>query len=359
MFNPGSDDTTIERPRPHDLAPKLSLVHVTDEEPGIRRLKAGRGFYFVDAKGRKLADGKDLQRIRALAIPPAWTDVWVSANPDGHIQATGRDVKGRKQYRYHERWAICRDEVKYGSLAEFARSLPTLRTRIDADLRKRSLTRDRVVAAVVWLLDNTMIRVGNAAYERDNGSFGLTTLKDRHVDIKGSSLRFAFKGKSGKEWRLKLTDRRIARIVKSAQDIPGQHLFQYFDDAGERRTVRSEDVNAYIREATGSSYTSKHFRTWGATVLAASVFSATELPETQAGQRRALNAAVDAVAEILGNTRTVCRNCYIHPAVIEEWQEGTLGESLSAARRTFRKLPNGFDQAEMTTLRFLERRVKS
>lgn len=349
-----------EQPTPaadvYEAAERLSLVHVSDDKPGISRKSTARGFHYVDSKGRKLAEGKTVERIRALAIPPAWTDVWISPDANGHIQATGRDAKGRKQYRYHERWAACRDEVKYGSLADFARALPKLRTAIDTDLRRRSLTFERVAAAVVWLLGNTMIRVGNAAYARDNGSFGLTTLKDRHVDVSGSRLRFSFMGKSGKEWRLKLTDRRIARVVKGAQDIPGQHLFQYFDDDGGRRPVRSDDVNAYIREATGMAFTSKHFRTWGATVAAATVLAETPLPDTQAGATRALNQAIDRVAAHLGNTRTVCRNCYIHPAVIEDWTDGQLADGLKKARRSFRKLSDGLSETEMTVLRWLERR---
>jgi DNA topoisomerase-1 len=340
----------------HEAAERLSLVHVTDDEPGIGRKQTARGFRYLDPQGRRLTEGKTVDRIRALAIPPAWTDVWISPDPDGHIQATGRDAKGRKQYRYHERWAACRDEVKYGSLTDFAKALPQLRVAIDADLRRKSLIFERVAAAVVWLLDKTMIRVGKASYARENGSFGLTTLKDRHVDISGASLRFSFKGKSGKEWRLKLTDRRIARVVKGAQDIPGQHLFQYFDESGARRPVRSTDINAYIRDTTGVSFTSKHFRTWGATVAAATVLAETALPETQAGVKRALNQAIDRVAAHLGNTRTVCRNCYIHPAVIEDWSEGKLVEGLREARKSFRQLPEGLSETEMTVLRWLERR---
>lgn len=353
---PASDDRPGSSERTRDAAERVSLAYVNDAEPGIRRRRAGRGFSYTDSRGRRLADEKAIERIRALAIPPAWTDVWICEDPEGHIQATGRDQKGRKQYRYHERWAACRDEAKYGSLVDFAQALPRLRTAIDKDLQRRSLSFECVAAAVVRLLDKTMIRVGNPSYTRDNGSFGLTTLRDRHVEIDGANLRFAFKGKSGKEWRLKLSDRRIARIVKGAQDIPGQHLFQYFDEDGARRRIRSEDINAYIRDATGSPFTSKHFRTWGGSVLAADVLAATPLPETQVGQRRALNQAVDQVAAHLGNTRTVCRNCYIHPALIEDWTTGDLAASLADARRSFRKLPPGLSESEMTLLRWLERR---
>ena len=222
---------------PQASAERASLIHVSDAMPGIVRKRSGRGFRYVAAGGKGVADGETLSRIRSLAIPPAWTDVWISPDPDGHIQATGRDQRGRKQYRYHPRWMACRDDVKYSSLVAFARALPTLRAQIDADLRRRGLSRERVVASIVWLLDNTMIRVGNAVYARDNKSFGLTTLRSRHVEVEGAKLRFAFKGKSGKEWKLKLVDRRMARIVRDVQELPGQHLFQYLDEDGERRLV--------------------------------------------------------------------------------------------------------------------------
>lgn len=355
MFDHPSSDLSGLRD-PGAAAEAVSLVHASDREPGLRRIRAGRGFRYLDEKGRKLADAATASRIRALVIPPAWTDVWISPDPDGHLQATGRDQRGRKQYRYHERWAQCRDAVKFSGLVDFAAALPALRSHVDADLRRRSLSRERVVATVVWLLDNTMIRVGNAAYARDNGSFGLTTLRSRHLSIDGASLRFAFKGKSGKEWRLKLTDRRIARVMKGIQELPGQQLFQYLDGDGERRTVRSDDVNAYIGDATGSPFTSKHFRTWGGTVEAAMLLAAEPLPSAAATARRTLNAVIDRVAARLGNTRTVCRCCYIHPAVIEDWKAGTLEDALRAARRSFRKLPDWLDEDEMTVRRWLERR---
>lgn len=344
----GSNGNGAER------AEQAALTYVSDEEPGIRRRRSGRGFYYVDAGGNKLGGGRTVERIRALAIPPAWTDVWISPDEKGHIQATGRDQRGRKQYRYHDRWALCRDEVKYASLAAFAEALPKLRGRIDADLRKRSLSFERVAAAIVWLLDNTMIRVGNPAYARDNKSFGLTTLRSRHVAVDGSSLRFAFKGKSGKEWKLKLVDRRMARILRSIQDLPGQDLFQYVDEDGSRRRIASSDINDYIREATGADFSSKHFRTWGGTVHAATLLAALALPETGTGRRQALNRAIDAVASRLGNTRAVCRTCYIHPGVIASWEKGTLAGELHAARRSFRKLPEGLDEEEMTVLRWLK-----
>lgn len=351
MLDPDTDLSELREPS--RAAESVSLVYSNDEEPGFHRKRAGRGFFYVTAKGEKLTDAKHLHRIRLLAIPPAWTDVWIAADPDGHLQATGRDVKGRKQYRYHERWAACRDAVKFSGLASFAELLPTLRDAVDRDLRRRGLPQERVIASVVWLLDNTMIRVGNAAYARDNGSFGLTTLKSRHLEIDGSKLRFSFKGKSGKEWRLKLVDRRIAGVMRSIQELPGQHLFQYRDDDGERRTVRSEDVNAYIRDATGAEFSSKHFRTWGGTVHAATLLSTTPLPETKAARNRTLNGAIDIVAAKLGNTRAVCRSCYIHPDVLEAWQAGNLADEIAAARRSWRKLPDGLDEEEITVLRWL------
>lgn len=339
------------RGRAQTPADHAALAYVSDAEPGIRRLRTGKGFSYKGPDGRPVTDATRA-RIEAIVIPPAWTDVWISPDADGHIQATGRDLRGRKQYRYHPQWAEERDGAKYSSLVAFAESLPDLRRRMDRDLRRHGLPLERVVAAVVWLLDNTMIRVGNAAYARDNKSFGLTTLRDRHVDIVGSSLRFAFKGKSGKEWKLKLVDRRIAGIVRGAQDLPGQKLFQYLDEDGNRRPVRSEDVNRYIRQAAGDAFSSKHFRTWGGTIHAASLFAQTELPQSGAQQRRTINAVIDRVAERLGNTRAVCRKCYIHPQVFEAWSEGRLlGEMAEASKR--KRSIDGLDDEEAVVLRWL------
>ncbi|WP_195162570.1 DNA topoisomerase IB [Mesorhizobium sp. NBSH29] len=353
MLDKTSQPETIRQPPQHSAA-VAELVYTSDQEPGIRRIRTGRAFGYRDPQGEKVTDAEVLGRIRSLAIPPAWNDVWICADEDGHIQATGRDLRGRKQYRYHPRWSSCRDEVKYSSLVAFAEALPALRRSVDTDLRRRGLPRDRVVASVIWLLDNTMIRVGNAAYARDNKSFGLTTLRDRHVTITGGTLRFAFKGKSGKQWQLQLTDRRIAKVVRGAQEIPGQHLFQFLDDDGTRHPIRSQDVNGYIRATTGVDLSSKHFRTWGGTVTAATLLAKTELPESKAGQSRVLNSVVDQVASHLGNTRTVCRNCYIHPMVIEAWESGTLAETMKTARRSFRKPIDGLDEEETQVLKWLK-----
>jgi DNA topoisomerase-1 len=336
-----------------EAAASVDLVYCSDAEPGIRRRRSGAGFSYI-REGRRVVDAKTLDRIGSLAVPPAWTDVWIATDAACHIQATGRDARGRKQYRYHPRWTACRDEVKYASLVEFAEALPGLRKTMDADLRRRGLPREKVVGVVVWLLDNAMIRVGNAAYARDNKSFGLTTLRDRHVDIDGATLRFTFRGKSGKEWRLRLTDRRVARVVKGAQDLPGQHLFQYLDDEGGRRAVGSQDVNAYIHENAGEAFSSKHFRTWGGTVRAAEILAEVPTPPARREAARVLNGVVDAVAARLGNTRAVCRGCYIHPRVIEAWSEGRLADELAGIRRRFRRSPDGLDREEAVVLRWLQ-----
>lgn len=339
---------------PHEAAADVALRYGSDAEPGICRRRAGSGFCYRWPDGRTVSEPEARDRIAALAIPPAWTDVWIAADPDLHLQATGQDARGRKQYRYHVRWTACRDEVKYGNLAGFARALPGLRKAIERDIGRRGLGRDKVVATVARLLDLTLIRIGNAAYARDNGSFGLTTFRDRHVRIVGSDLRFRFRGKSGKEWALDVNDRRIARIVRSTQDLPGQQLFQYLDEAGDRRPVASQDVNAYIRAAAGGAFTSKHFRTWGGTVGAVDLLAATPCPESQRAVAQAINRVVDAVAQRLGNTRAVCRRCYIHPLVLDRWQEGRLADEVADVRRRYRRTPAGLDRAEYVTLRWLE-----
>lgn len=337
------------------IAAAARLVWCSDEEAGIRRIRAGRGFAYRDAGGRKVTDAGTLDRIRALVIPPAWTDVWIAPKANCHIQATGRDARGRKQYRYHPRWTEERGETKFSTLGAFCGSLPALRKAVDRDLRRHGVTREKVLAAIVWLLDNAMIRIGNAAYAKENGSFGLTTLRDRHAAVSGSTLRLSFKGKSGKDWNLKITDRRVARAVKGAQDLPGQQLFQYVDAEGRRRSVKSEDVNDYIRANCCGDFTSKHFRTWGGTVMAAALFDKTELPDSEAGRRRARNGVIDQVAKQLGNTRAVCRTGYIHPRVIDDWDEGRLTSGLEKARAGVRRAPKGMDRGEAVVRRWLER----
>ena len=340
---------------PRQSAKEAALNYVSDEQPGIRRKRRSGNFTYLTPAGKTLRDEGVLDRIRVLAIPPAWSDVWISPDANGHLQATGRDQRGRKQYLYHRQWQACRDEMKFSSLVDFGEALPILRRRIDADLRRAKLSRERVLASVIWLLDNTMIRVGNAAYARDNKSFGLTTLRDRHVKIRGSTLRFAFKGKAGKEWRLKLTDRRIARVVRGAQDLPGQQLFQYLDEQGERHGISSHDVNSYIRETTGADFTSKHFRTWAGTVRAFVLLADEEPPASEAACRRVLNRVVDTVAGHLGNTRSVCRKCYIHPAVVARWTQGALAADAGSLRRVRSGTVRYLDEPELIVLRWLRK----
>jgi len=338
---------------------RAELTYVNDSEPGIVRRRAGKGFFYLAPNGARVEEAETLARIRKLAIPPAWTDVWICVRADGHIQATGRDQRGRKQYRYHEAWFACRDEVKFSSLVAFAEALPKLRAQVDTDLARRGVPLERAVASIVWLLDHTMIRIGNETYTKENKSFGLTTLRTKHVEVQGSRLRFSFIGKSGQEWKLGLSDRRIARVVRTIQELPGQQLFQYIDEDGSRRPVSSQDVNAYIRAYAGDAFTSKHFRTWGAT-RAAAILLAVEPPETsKRGRNRQLNAIVDRVARRLNNTRAVCRRCYIHPIVIKAWEEGRLaGEMLEIGRR-HRKPLKGLSEEESLVLRWLRQGERS
>jgi DNA topoisomerase-1 len=290
-------------------------------------MRSGRGFRYVDAAGRAVRDRATLDRIRRLAIPPAWTGVWICPSALGHLQATGRDAKRRKQYRYHARWRVVRDGAKYGRVAAFARRLPALRTRVAHDLRTRGLGKRRVVAAVVGLLEATLIRVGNEEYARHNRSFGLTTLRDRHASVSGSHLRFRFRGKSGRVHEVHILDRRLVTVVRRCQELPGQALFQYLDERGRRRTVGSADVNRYLRHATGADFTAKDFRTWAGTVLAASELCGLGAPSGGAQARRNVSKAVRGVAVRLGNTPAICRRSYIHPAIVDAYSHGALQAS--------------------------------
>ncbi|HEY7216298.1 MAG TPA: DNA topoisomerase IB [Thermoanaerobaculia bacterium] len=339
---------------PVESAKAAGLRYVTDDEPGIRRSKRGKGFTYLDPQGRTVKDPQQLERIRKLAIPPAWTDVWICSRPNGHLQATGRDARGRKQYRYHAGWRQVRDETKFGRMAAFGEALPKIRERTERDLALSGLPREKVLAAVVRLLETTLIRVGNKEYARQNNSFGLTTLRDRHVDVSGSRLRFEFRGKSGKEHSVEIQDRRLARIVKQCRDLPGQRLFQYLDDEGERQSVSSEDVNVYLRETTGEDFTAKDFRTWGGTVLALSALLAAEPCETEKEADKAVVEAVKRVAGELGNRPAICRKYYVHPVVIEAFLQGSLAEALAAAARE-RGDANGLGRLEAQVLYLLSR----
>ena len=309
---------------PVQSARAAGLRYVSDLGPGIRRKRAGKAFSYFHPDGGLVRDREAIRRIKSLVIPPAWTDVWICPDPRGHLQATGRDARGRKQYRYHARWRDVRDAVKYDHMLAFAQALPKIRERTDRDLERSGMPREKVLAVIVRLLEETRIRVGNEEYRKENGSFGLTTLRDRHVDVIGFQVRFNFKGKSGKQHKLKLQDRRLARIIKRLQEVPGQELFTYLDDDGEAHAVQSEDVNDYLREITGDDFTAKDFRTWAGSILAARFFREAEIaPETN-GAKKELVRAIARVAEELGNTPAVCKKCYIHPAVIAAYLAGGL-----------------------------------
>jgi DNA topoisomerase-1 len=302
----------------------VPLRYVTDSEPGIARVRCGSGFRYVTPDGRTVRDRKVLARIRALAVPPAWIDVWICATPAGHLQATGRDQRGRKQHRYHAEWMAARAEAKYSKLLDFSAALPAIRRRALRDLSRKGLSRRKVIAAVVQLLERTLIRVGNDEYARDNRSFGLSTILDRHVNVSGSTIRFRFTGKSGKRHDIRLSDRRLALIVRRCRDLPGSRLFRFVDEDGRTQDIRSEDVNRYLREVTGEEYSAKDFRTWAATVLAALALTGKPPGRTSAEKQRLMLGAIDEVAHALGNTRAICRKSYLHPAVPEAYLDGTL-----------------------------------
>ncbi|MGQ0655642.1 MAG: DNA topoisomerase IB [Betaproteobacteria bacterium] len=309
---------------PAAAAVAAGLRYVSDATQGIARRRAGNGFTYAGADGEAIRDRAMLSRIRALAVPPAWERVWICARDDGHIQATGFDARGRKQYRYHRRWRAVRDDTKYGRMIEFAAALPRMRRRVARDLARPGLPREKVLALVVALLDRTHIRVGNEAYARDNDSFGLTTLREQQARVQGATLRFEFRGKSGVEHRIALTDGKLAAIVRRMQDLPGEELFCYVDDGGESRAVTSSDVNAYLKETAGEGFTSKDFRTWAGTLHFAQLLRGCEPPRSQQAAKRNVAAAIEAVAKRLGNTKAVCRTCYIHPAVLSGYEEGWL-----------------------------------
>ncbi|HXG56661.1 MAG TPA: hypothetical protein VNJ03_14890 [Vicinamibacterales bacterium] len=300
------------------------LRHTSDARPGIRRVRHGSAFRYFLSSGRRVTASNDLARIKSLVIPPAWEDVWICADPHGHLQATGRDARGRKQHRYHPKWRVARDETKYHRMIGFAQALPVIRRRTRADLRRPTLAREKVLALVVELLEKTLIRVGNDEYARQNRSFGLTTLRDGHVEVRGGRARFSFRGKSGVEHEIDLDDRRLSRIVKACRDIPGYELFQYYGDDGRRRAVDSSDVNAYLQSITGEDYTSKDFRTWAGTVLAAQLLVEAGACGSQTDAKRTIVGVVGCVAKRLGNTKAVCRKSYIHPAVFDSYIDGSM-----------------------------------
>jgi DNA topoisomerase-1 len=302
-----------------DAAEEAGLRYVSDDRPGYTRKSKGDDFDWLDTEGKVIRDEQRLLRLKRLAIPPAWTDVWICPAPNGHLQATGRDARRRKQYLYHERWREVRDENKYDRIISFGKALPTIRRRVAKDLKLSGLPRNKVLATVVQLLESTFIRIGNEEYARENKSFGLTTMKDRHVEVKGAKLRFRFRGKSGRDHEVDVTDRHTAKIISKLQDLPGQDLFQYVDEEGEIRDISSQDVNEYLRAITGEDFSAKDFRTWAGTVLTAIGLKAQEKFETQKQAKANINTAIKAVAKILGNTPAICRKCYVHPAVLETY----------------------------------------
>lgn len=339
---------------PQEAAEEAGLRYVSDEQPGYTRKKKGDSFQYFDTDGKLIKDETRLLRIRRLAIPPAYTDVWICPSANGHMQATGRDDRGRKQYRYHEHWRAVRDENKYDRMLIFGDALPKIRRRIRADLELGGLPREKVLATVVQLLERTFIRIGNEEYARENKSFGLTTMRNRHVQVKGSQLKFRFRGKSGVQHEVDVEDRRMATIVRKLQDLPGQELFQYIDEAGEVREITSQDVNDYLREITGQEFTAKDFRTWAGTVLAAMALNAQEAFTTKKQARSNVKDAISAVSKILGNTPAICRKCYVHPAVLETYLGGNLIEGLkSKMEETLEQKLDDLRSDEIAVLTFL------
>jgi DNA topoisomerase-1 len=347
-------------PPPDDSARQAGLRYVSDNGPGIRRVRAGKGFQYQDSQGKRVRDRETLARIRSLVIPPAWTDVWICPIPLGHLQATGRDARGRKQYRYHPRWRSVRDANKYHRVLAFGKSLCAIRARVDADLSRPGLPREKVLATVVRLLERSLIRVGNGEYVKQNGSYGLTTLRNRHVRVAGETLHFAFRGKSGIRHCIDVHDRRLARVVRRLQELPGQELFQYEEADGARRSLDSADVNEYLRTISGQDFTAKDFRTWAGTVLMVCALREFATFQSQSQAKKNLVGAIKTVAERLGNTVAVCRKCYVHPAVLDSYLEGSLFAGLQ--RRNRSKWLNGSGELpaeERLLLRFLHRRLKA
>ena len=351
-------EQAAEQRDPVGAARAAGLRYVSDAMPGITRRRAGKAFSYRRPDGQLIRDRAELVRIRRLAIPPAWTRVWICRHANGHLQATGRDARGRKQYRYHPEWRAVRDAAKFDRMLAFGQALPRIRARIAEDQACRGLPRAKVLATVVRLLEVTLIRVGNQEYARDNGSYGLTTLRDRHVEFDGARVIFEYRGKGGKLHRISLRDRRLARIVRSCQELPGQHLFQYLDEDGERQPVDSADVNEYLQEITGEPFTAKDFRTWAGTVLASLALGEFESFDSQAAAKRNVTRAIEQVAAQLGNTVAVCRKSYIHPEVIEAYLDGTLLELLQGRiEHALRNDLPGLRGEEAAVLAFLQRRL--
>ncbi len=335
--------------------PQAELVYVEqqDEHPGFTRKKFGRNFAYFGTNGTIVKNDEILARIKALAIPPAWTKVWICPTANGHLQATGWDARGRKQYRYHDAWRTQRDAAKFDHLLQFGLELPRLRRRVNQDMREHHLRKERVISTIVRLLEESLIRVGNDEYARENKSYGLSTLKNRHARVRGDELQLQFRGKSGVYHAVRVADPRVARTVKRCQELPGQRLFQYYDEAGELRDVRSEDVNEYIQRNLGQEFSTKDFRTWAASAFALSILSRLERPTSKKEARHEIGLAVKQVANVLGNTEAVCRKSYIHPAIIEGFRTGQLPTPKAPAHQLLSR--SGLSGPERELLRYLRR----
>ncbi len=343
---------------PREAARAAHLHYVSDTKPGITRVAEEGGWAFFMPDGKRITDEKNIARIRKLAIPPAYTDVWICRDPNGHLQAVGRDARGRKQYRYHPRWREIRDEAKYGKMLVFGRVLPDIRKRVEHDLAKPGLPREKVLAAAVRLLERTLIRVGNEEYAKTNNSFGLTTLRERHVSLHGTVVEFDFRAKHGIQRHIELKDRKLANVIKKLQDIPGQELFHYVDDDGQKHTIGSDDVNGYLHEITGEHITAKDFRTWAATNLAALALREFELYDSAAKAKKNVLRAVEAVSGMLGNTPSICRKCYIHPAIFDGYLDGSLLEGLKErADAVLEHKEFGLTAEEIAVTAFLDKRL--
>ena len=352
-------ESTATADNPEIDAKSVGLRYVSDDRPGIRRERRGDNFVYIDVHGREIQDEKELKRIRSLAIPPAYEDVWICPYANGHLQATGCDARGRKQYRYHPDWRRVRDENKYERMMLFGKALPKIRARVAEDLAKPGLSREKVLATVVKLLEVSRIRIGNEEYAKANRSFGLSTMRNRHVKVQGSTIIFRFRGKSGKHHEVAVADRRLARVVARCQDLPGHHLFEYLDDNGEPVEIGSEDVNAYLQEITGEQFTAKDFRTWSGTVLAAAALQEFESVDTQALAKKNVVAAIESVSKMLGNTPAICRKCYVHPAIIDCYMEGMLVHELrELAEAKIQRELEALQPEEAAVLALLSKRLQ-
>lgn len=342
-----------------EAAESIGLCYVNDEEPGFRRRRAGQGFIYLDYNDNKVDDPKLLERLESLVIPPAWENVWISRKRNGHIQVTGKDAKGRKQYIYHPQWNEARNNNKFTTMIKFGESLPLIRERVDQDLQIKSFTKEKVTAVIVKLLEHTLIRIGNTEYVKQNGSFGLTTLRDKHIEVTGSTIRFRFKGKSGKLWEVDVNNKRLARLVKMCQELPGQHLFQYIDEDGNYQSVSSNDVNNYLKSIVDFDFTAKDFRTWGGTIITAVELYYSGPCETGKECKKKITTAIKNVSIALNNTVAVCRKYYVHPEIINSYINGTLFKEMEKVEKIYVPQPYGLEKEEIVVMNILREKIMS